>query len=329
MNARGGRPARLLLAATVALALAVAPAGCAGGEDPDEAANAGRTRVIKRDPRNAGVTVRVGSRGSTEQRVLGQIYAQALEAAGYTATANATLGSEQVAFDALRRGDVDGYPGYVSALLTSFFDLRTAEVPSDAGQALQESRERFAREGLVAFEPTPFANVNAVAMLKTRAEALDVRTLSGLQGESQDLVLYGPPDCRASADCLAGLQQGYQLTFKGFLSGDVASRYDVLEERRADLSIISATDAELVHRSGIVTLDDDRQVLPAGNVTFVARGETVRSAGPDLRETIELVQGDLTVQVVRELNARVELDRVAPAQVAGEYLREAGYVKAG
>jgi glycine betaine/choline ABC-type transport system substrate-binding protein len=76
-----------------------------------------------------------------------------------------------------------------------------------------------------------------------------------------------------------------------------------------------------------VTLADDKKVFPPGNVTFVARQATVDRAGPDMQKTIELVQQGLTEQVMRELNARVDVDRETPKQVASEYLRESGYIK--
>jgi osmoprotectant transport system substrate-binding protein len=62
-------------------------------------------------------------------------------------------------------------------------------------------------------------------------------------------------------------------------------------------------------------------------VTFVARKATVDKTGADLQKTIELVQQGLTEKVMRELNARVDVDRETPRQAAREYLRESGYIK--
>ena len=63
-------------------------------------------------------------------------------------------------------------------------------------------------------------------------------------------------------------------------------------------------------------LEDDKGVFPAGNPLFVARQETVDEAGPDFGEAIEQVQGNLTLEVMQELNARVDLDKEKPADVA-------------
>jgi glycine betaine/choline ABC-type transport system substrate-binding protein len=77
----------------------------------------------------------------------------------------------------------------------------------------------------------------------------------------------------------------------------------------------------------VITLEDDKQVFPPGNVTFVARKQSADQAGPDLKETVEMVQQGLTERVMQELNARVDVDREEPRKVAGDYLREAGYIK--
>jgi ABC-type glutathione transport system ATPase component len=49
-----------------------------------------------------------------EEFILGNIYAQALEAAGYTVKTQFNLGSEQIANRALKRGQVDAYPEYTA-----------------------------------------------------------------------------------------------------------------------------------------------------------------------------------------------------------------------
>jgi glycine betaine/choline ABC-type transport system substrate-binding protein len=151
--------------------------------------------------------------------------------------------------------------------------------------------------------------------------------VSDLKGKSQNLTLYGSPECRQRADCLLGLEQVYGLKFKKFVPVDIGLRYQVLDKGQADLSIIFTTDAQLSTRKDVVTLVDDKKVFPPGNPVFVARKSKVDEAGPDMQKTIQLVQGGLSEKVMRELNARVDVDRQQPRQVARAYLRESGYIK--
>src|SRR5687767_6413552 len=314
---RGPFPA--LLAVIAALACGVLLAAC--GDDDSSSSDSGSTSgtVIERNADNSGKEITVGSKNFTEQFILGEIYAQALDAAGYDVRKDLNLGSEQIALRALKGGDVDAYPEYTSTALTSFFDVQPQDIPKDATQAVEESRDKFAQEGLVAYEPTPFTSANAVGMLKKNADELGVQTVSDLEGKSQDLTLYGSPECRQRLDCLVGLQQDYGLRFKKFTPVDIGLRYDVLDKGQADLSIIFTTDAQLSTRDDVVTLEDDKKVFPPGNVTFVASKQAADEAGPGLQKTVEMVQLGLSERVMQELNARGDVDREEPRRVARAY----------
>jgi glycine betaine/choline ABC-type transport system substrate-binding protein len=322
------RPHFHAILVVLVLLAALTLAACGGDDDSGSGDSGGTTgELIERNPANADTEITVGSKNFTEQFILGEIYAQALEAVGYDVKKDLNLGSEQIALRALRGGDVDGYPEYTSTALTSFFDVQPQDIPKDADKAVADSQAQFEEEGLVAYEPTPFTSANAVGILKSKADELRVQTVSDLEGKSQDLTLYGSPECRQRLDCLVGLQEDYGLRFEKFTPVDIGLRYDVLDKGQADLSIIFTTDAQLSTRDDVITLEDDQQVFPPGNVTFVASKETADAAGPDLKETVEKVQQGLTERVMQELNARVDVDREEPRTVARAYLRESGYIE--
>jgi glycine betaine/choline ABC-type transport system substrate-binding protein len=322
-------PAQPLSAVLATLVLALGLAACgagAGGVTQEGGSSEFGENRIERNPDNAGVEITVGSKNFTEQYVLGEIYAQALEAAGYQVKTDLDLGSERVALNALRQGTVDAYPEYTSTALTSFFKFPAANVPADARQAYEVSRDDFERLGLIAFPPTPFSSANAVGMLTDTAARLGVTKISDLQGISRNLSLYGSPECRRRIDCLAGLEGYYQLKFRSFRPVKIERRYQVLDSGDADLSILFTTDAQLFVSDNYVILDDDLGFLPPGNVLFVARKQTADQAGPDFAKTIESVQENLTLDVMQELNARVDVDGEKPAEAARRYLVEFGYL---
>ena len=319
-----------LFALLAALVLALAVAAC--GDDDDDEGDTGETTeasatAIEENPDNNGVALTIGSKNFTEQIILGEIYAQALEAAGYDISTDLNLGSEQVALRALKAGEISGYPEYTSTALTAFFGYAPEDVPADGQEALDQAQADFEQEGLVAYPPTPFSSANAVGLLTETADELGVSTVSDLEGKSQDLDLYGSPECRQRIDCLVGLEENYGLEFKSFTPVDIGARYEVLDKGDADLSILFTTDAQLSVSDQYTILEDDQGVLPAGNVLFVATQEAADEAGPDFGETIENVQENLSLEVVQELNARVDIDREEPADVARAYLEEFGYVQ--
>jgi glycine betaine/choline ABC-type transport system substrate-binding protein len=317
-----------LLAALAVLSCGVLLAACGGDDNNDKTTSTGANAAgkITKNPANAKVKLTVGSKNFTEEFILGEIYAQALQAAGYTVKKDLNYGSEQIAFKALKDGKLDGYPEYLNTALTSFFDVKVTDVPSDAQEAINQSQGEFDKVGLVAFDPAPFSSANAVGMLKKKADQLGVKKVSDLKGKSQDLTIYGSPECRQRPDCLVGLQDNYGLKFKKFTPVDIGLRYEVLDKGQADASIIFTTDAQLQTRKDVVILEDDKHAFPPGNPVFVARKSKVDQAGSDMQKTVELVQKSLSEKVLRELNARVDVDRQTPKAVARAYLQEAGYI---
>ena len=311
-----------------ALVLALGVAACGGGDDNNDTGTSGgnSANLIKSNPDNSGIQLTVGSKNFTEEYILGNIYAQALQAAGYDVKTNLNLGSEVIAYKALQDGEVSGYPEYTSTLLQSIFSQET--VPADAQQAYDQAKQQLEPKGETAFEPTPFADSNALAMLTSKANDLGVTKISELQGKSQDMNLYGSPECRERADCLVGLQDTYGLQFKSFNPVDIGLRYTVLDKGQADASVVFTSDAQLSANPDKYTLlEDDKGIFPSGNVIWVTDQSTVDKAGPDYQATIQKVQQGLTLPVMQELNARVDIDKQDPAEVATQYLKEDGYIQ--
>jgi glycine betaine/choline ABC-type transport system substrate-binding protein len=320
---------RVLLAALAALALTLGVAACGSSDDSTTSGSTegGEAGAIQSNPDNGKVSLTIGSKNFPEQEILGEIYAQALTAAGYKVKSALNLGSETVALKAVKSGQISGYPEYASTALTSFFGLEPEEVPADATKAWEKANEEFEEEGLKAFEPTPFASANAVGTTTETAEKYDLKTVSDLEGVSEKLSLYGSPECRQRIDCLAGLEKLYGLKFKSFTPVDIGLRYTVLEKGQADLSILFTTDPQLsAEADKFVILEDDKKVFPAGNVIFVTAQKVAEEAGPDYEKTILQVQEGLDLKVVQELDARVELEKETPKQAAGAYLESAGYI---
>jgi osmoprotectant transport system substrate-binding protein len=320
------RGARAAAAALLALFLSVGIAACGSSSDSTSTGGEEGGGAIVSNPENGKVSLTIGSKNFPEQEILGEIYAQALKAAGYKVKSALNLGSETVAYQAVKSGQISGYPEYASTALTSFFAIEPEEVPAGAQPAYEKAKEEFEKEGLTAFPPTPFASANAVGTLKTTAEERGLKTISDLEGQSEEMSLDGSPECRQRIDCLAGLEKYYGLKFKSFTPVDIGLRYTVLEKGQADLSILFTTDPQLAaEKDKFVILEDDKQVFPAGNVIFVSKQSTAEAAGPDYEKTIVEVQKGLTLPVMQELDARVELEKQSPAKAAAAYLEEAGY----
>jgi osmoprotectant transport system substrate-binding protein len=326
---RSSRWVALLMLLFVALAL-----GACGGDDDDgggddsaqPAEEAPAAGTIQKNDQNASTKLVIGSKNFTEQKVLGEVYAQALAAAGYDVSTELNLGDEKTALKAVEQGDISAYPEYTGTALLSFFGYTADNIPKNALVAYAEAKKRFAKKDLTALPPTPFTSSNEVAVTKETADKYGLAKISDLSKVANKLTLYGSPECRQRLDCLLGLEKVYGLKFKKFVPVDLALRHEVLAKGQADVSIVFTTDPQ-IKREGEVLLEDDKGMFPPYNPTLVVRNDVLSKAGPDLEKTVDLVSKGLTDEVMQELNARVDLDKKTPDVVAGEYLEEAGYLQ--
>ena len=313
---------RTLFALLSLVACVLALAACGADQSDDGAGDNARAAAIRPNDKNGSTRIRVGSKNFTEQKVLGEIYAQGLAAAGYKVSRKLSLGDEKVAQQALRSGEVDGYPEYTGTALLSLCGVDAEKAPKDPDQAFEDTRKCLAEQSLTAYAPAPFTSSNEVAVTQKVADAHGLQQISDLAKVDDQFTLYGSPECAERSDCLKGLREVYGLRFKKFSPVSVDERHSVLARGDNIASIVFTTDPQN-RRSGIVLLEDDKGMFPPNNSTFVVRDEVAAKAGGDLERVVGLLQTGLTDEVMQELNARVDIDQESPGAVARAYLQQA------
>jgi glycine betaine/choline ABC-type transport system substrate-binding protein len=320
---------RRILVALVATCLTLGLAACGDDDSADSgssSAPSNDSKVIAKDPANASKgKIAVGSKNFTEQFILGEIYAQTLEAQGFKVQRRLNLGSEQVAYKALKGGNIDMYPEYTGTALTSFFDVKTKDVPKDADAAYDLAKKNYAKNKITALERTPFQNTYVIASTKKTAEkAGNPKTVSELMAKNPKLSISGFPECRQRQDCLLGLRDVYG--FKGkFVSSD--GKFNDLDGGQSDLTLAFGTDPQLALTDKYVAYEDDKKFFPPYNITLGVRDASVKKIGQQAVDTLEAVQEGMDEEAMRELNRRVELDKQEPKKVAAAYLKEEGFTK--
>ncbi len=311
-------PARALLPILI-LAAVLALSACGGDDEPATPRNA----RLERDPANAGKRITVGSKNFAEQYVLGEIYAQALEAGGFAVRKELDLGNEQVAFRALKRGRIDAYPEYTGTALTVFYGVPAQDIPRERDGAFAELVPKLAQDGIVALPPTPFQNTFVVTSTKDTAEALgNPETISDLAEKARGRSISAFPECRRRPDCFVGLERTYGWSPR-FVSSE--GKFEDLDQGQADFTFGFGTDGELALNE-YVTYEDDKSLFPPYHVTFLVRRDAADRLGAAGRRVIEAVQKPLSEELMQQLNSRVTLEHQDPAAVARDYLREQGFV---
>jgi glycine betaine/choline ABC-type transport system substrate-binding protein len=318
-----------------ALVLALGASACGSDDDGGDAGGGGggggggdeSATLIEPDPANEGKGIIVGSKNFDEQFILGEIYAQALEAAGFDVKRKLNLGSEQIAYRALRSGQVDAYPEYTGTSLTSFFDVDIADIPTDPDEAYELTKRKYAEQDITALPRTEFENTYRIATTTEKQESLldGAGTLSEVAElpNAGELSIAGFPECRQRTDCLLGLRDVYDWEPE-FVSDE--GKYEPIDADRSDLGFVFSTDGELTTDQYVV-IEDDQNLFPPYNVSFGVRNDALERIGESGREVIAAVQEPLDEAAMQELNSRVTIDKEEPKDVAAQYLQEEGFIE--
>jgi glycine betaine/choline ABC-type transport system substrate-binding protein len=289
--------------------------GCGGGNSAQDGADSSQ---------DGELTLTVGSKNTAEEVILGEIYARALESAGFEVKREHRLPAGLPPFE--QKGlHISGYPDHLNIVLKDIVKIKQ-DVPGDPAKAYEIAKEGLAEKGLTAFPPTSSSRSKAVGMLRTTAEERGLKTLSDLKGQAEDMTIKAGDFCRFLTDCLPGLERFYGIFFESFSSIEPTQRYEVLENGEADASMLLSTEGRLAGKnSKFAILEDDKHRLPAGNVIWVTKADVAEEAGPRYEKAIVAAQKGLTLKVMQALDAKVKLDKQSPAKVAAEYLKSIGY----
>ncbi|QYJ17202.1 Osmoprotectant-binding protein OsmX [Rubrobacter xylanophilus DSM 9941] len=313
------RVAGLFLAALLAAALvACGNVGESGGSGPSGEGSGG-----------AG-TITVGSKNFTEQYILGNMYALALENAGFEVERRLNLGSEQIADRALQNGRIDLYPEYTGTALVAILDygeerLARLDTPEET---YQRARELYAeREPAdTMLEPAPFNNTYGIFVRREAAERYDLKTLSDLAEASPNLVFVSFSEFQNREDGFPNMKENYPaLDFKDVeIVNSIGLRYQGVLQGEGDVGIGFTTDGQLAS-DRLVVLEDPKNIWPFYQPAPVVRTE-VLERHPEIRRVLNEVSASLDIQTMRELNGQVDLQKEDPEDVAREYLEQEGLI---
>ncbi|MFN8474966.1 MAG: glycine betaine ABC transporter substrate-binding protein [Anaerolineae bacterium] len=270
-----------------------------------------------------GATVRIGSKDFTEQFILGEIYAQLLEANGYKVDRKLNLGATQVAEAALERGDIDLYPEYTGTGLTVVLGKDPISDPKQTYDAVVAG---YKPKNLTWLDPAPMNNTQALAMKKDKAAQLGIKTLSDLSQKAPQLRAALIPEFLERPDGLPGLKKVYGgFDFASIQNVAIGVKYQALLNDQADVTLAFGTDGQIAGYD-LMTPVDDKHLWPPYQVAPVVRNDTLQKS-PGLATLLNSVAPKLTDQTMQALNWEVDGKKREPADVAKEFLVQQGFVK--
>lgn len=267
-------------------------------------------------------TVVVASKPFAESFVLAELFAQLLEDRGYTVERRAGLGATEIAFGALRAGQIDVYPEYTG---TGLVAILGEEPASEPGEVLRRVRVAFRdRWGVSWLAPLGFQNTYAIAVRRETAERHGLRTLSDLRRVGSELLGGFSPDFIGRDDGLPGLVAAYGLELSGTRSLLQSVKYRALASGEVDVIDGYSTDGQIA-RYDLVVLEDDLGFFPAYEAAPLVSRRLVTELPGAALALMEL-SGLLDEAAMRGLNQRVEVDGEEVAAVAAGELSRLGLV---
>lgn len=266
----------------------------------------------------------VATKPFAESYLLGELFAQLLEARGLTVDRRPGLGATEIAFRALVAGEIDVYPEYTGTGLLAIL----GEAPrGDGGEAYRRVALVFRqRWGVRWLPPLGFENTYAIAVRPDTAREHGLATLSDLARVAPGLVAGLSPDFIGRADGLVGLRGVYGLAPRAVRALMPAVKYQALAAGEVDFVDGYSTDGAIA-RHGLVVLADDRRFFPPYDAAPLVSRRLAERRPEAVAALVELA-GRLGVARMRDLNRRVEVDGEAVAEVARDALRDLGLVGA-
>ncbi len=275
--------------------------------------------------RGVSGAVVVGSKNFTEQVILGEIVAQALETEGVPVVRKLNLGGTFICDRALRSGDIDVYVEYTGTAVTAIF---RQPVVRDSRVMLQRTRELYAAGNVTALAPLGFNNTFAILVRRSDADRLGLKTIDDLRRVASEWTPGFGYEFLQREDGLPGLTKAYALTFgRAPVAMDLSLIYKAVADGQLDVTAGDATSAQ-IDAMNLAVLEDTRRYFPPYDALPVVRTATLLRA-PAVRRALDRLTGRISAADMRTMNRAVDVDRKDPAAVARAFLRNTPTGRAG
>jgi osmoprotectant transport system substrate-binding protein len=313
-------PARPL-AALLAVALAIAMTACGSSNKSSSSGSSSSTSSSSSDqPGKGKPPVTIGDKNFTEQYILGELYAQALRAKGYTVKIKSNIGSSEIIDKALTSGKLDMYPEYTGVILSEL--AHATKRPANPDEAYAQAKAFEEKRGFTMLDKTPFFDSDALAVKPDFATKNNLASVADLKKLGSSLKLGAPPEFKTRFEGLIGLKKSYGVT-PTFKPLSIGLQYKALDSGKIDVADVFTTDGQL--QGGKYTvLKDPKFIFGFQNVAPIVSKKVLNAQGSDFADTLNAVSAKLTTEAMQKMNAAVDLDKQKPADVAKQFLQANG-----
>ena len=242
-------------------------------------------------------TYAIGTKPFTEQYVLAAVIEQRLRDQGLSASTREGLGSG-VIFNALRAGEIDAYVDYSGTIWTN--QMHRDDVKPRA-EVLTEMAAWLSREHKITMlGGLGFENAYALAMPRSKADALGIRSLADLAGRAQNLSIAGDYEFFGRPEW-AAIRKTYGINFREQRQMQPEFMYAAAASGEVDV-IAGYTSDGRIAQFGLAVLDDPKHAIPPYDAVLLISPQ--RAADPALLSALRPLIDAIDVTMMREANLR-------------------------
>ncbi|MDT5009299.1 MAG: osmoprotectant transport system substrate-binding protein [Mycobacterium sp.] len=300
--------------ATVVVGLAVLLAGCGSSNPLGGGEISGDLKSII-----------VGSADFSESKIVAEIYAQALEANGFSIARKFGIGSRETYVPAVRDHSIDLIPEYTGNLL-QYFDPKTTASTRDA---VQLALLRVLPGDLAILTPSKANDTDTVAVTRQTADKWNLKTLADLAAHSPEVKFGAPSEFLSRTEGLPGLKAKYGLdispgNFVAISDGGGPATVRALVKGDITAADIFST-SPAIPQNDLVPLEDPKNNFLAANVVPLLSSQ---KNSEKLKNVLDAVSAKLTTEDLIKLNSAVEGNSgVDPDEAARKWVKDNSFDK--
>ncbi len=293
-------------ASVLALAGMLALAGCGSSDPLANEPSAGASGESDK-------SVVVGSQAYYSNEIIAEIYAQALEKAGFTVERKFNIGQRDAYMPQLENGSIDIMPEYTGNLL-QYFEPKTSaraseDVYDELGKALPDS--------LAVLDQAQASDQDSYTVTEKFAKDNSVSSIEDLAKVSQKLTLGGPPELAERPYGPKGLSKTYGVDVAFSPTGDTT--VEDLNAGTVNVANVFTADPR-IRTDKLVVLDDPKALFLASNVVPVVEADK----SEELAAVINPISAKLSAEELINLNVQSTVEQKSAQDIASAWLGSNG-----
>jgi osmoprotectant transport system substrate-binding protein len=260
-------------------------------------------------------TIVVGSQAYYSNEIIAEIYAQALEQAGFTVTRNFQIGQRDAYLPALEGGEVQVFPEYTGNLLQYYDPDTTATKSDEVYDALVDALP----DGLEVLDQSPATDQDSYNVTQEFADQYSLQSIGDLANVDVPVILGGAPELEERPYGPSGLQSVYGVTVQFQATGDTT--VDSLTQGIINVANVYSADPR-IESAGLVTLADPEGLFLASNVVPLVSADVA----DEIADVLNPISAALTPEGLVAMNVESVDQQKSSADIATEWLQGNGFL---